>query len=170
MLADVISIEKVKRAVFYALLMAAAHMGQTLMFSRISIIGVRPMFIPVFVVAVGIFEGGLGGGIYGLFTGLFLDMAFAETTVLFTMLFPLIGFFSGMFSYFFINKRFFSYVCISLVFLVLTAVIQAAGLVFFWGADPLKVLSVAGMQVLLSVPFMPAAYFPVKKQAVVKDE
>ena len=170
MFADIISFERVKRAAFYVLIMAAAHMVQTLVFSHISIAGVRPLFIPAFVVAVGMFEGGLRGGVYGLFTGIFLDMAFAETTLLFTLLFSFIGFFAGMFTFFFINKKFFSYVCISLAALVATAAAQAVGPLFFLGADPAKVFFIAGMQVLLSLPFMPAAYFFVKKLASVKVE
>ena len=170
MLADLINPEKARRAVLYTIVMLLAHMAQHLVLSHVAVMGVRPMFLPIFSVTVGMFEGGLWGGVFGLVSGLLLDMAFVETTVLFTVLFPLFGFFTGMLANFSVNKRFFSYACIALAALVITAAAQATGPILMAGADTREVLFVAGLQVLLSIPLLPTVYFPVKTIASKLEE
>ena len=170
MLADLINPERIRRAVIYALILLSAHMLQGLVLSHATVFGVRPMFLPAVAVAIGVFEGGTWGGMFGLLSGLMLDTAFAETTVLFTVLFPIIGYCSGMLAYFFVNRKFFSYVCVSFAALLITAAAQAVRPVVFLDASAADAAFVAVMQALLSLPFAAAVYFPVKSLAGKKPE
>jgi hypothetical protein len=43
-----------------------------MVFSKIAFLGVKAMFIPVTIVAIGMFEGGVWGGAFGLCTGYFM--------------------------------------------------------------------------------------------------
>jgi len=150
--------------------MLAAHMAQGLILSHVTIAGVRPMFLPAVAVAIGVFEGGAWGGMFGLLSGLMLDAAFAETTVLFTVLFTIIGYGSGMMAFFFINKKFFSYLCVSFAALLITAAAQAVRPVVFLDASASDAAFVAVMQALLSLPCAAVVYFPVKSLAGKKPE
>ena len=160
MLFDLINFGKLRRAARYAVLLVLCLGIQNLVFSRISPLGVRPMFIPCAVVAVGVFSGGISGGIFGLIAGIFLDMAHVETLVLFTILFPLIGYAAGIVTELFLNRRFFSYFIFSAAALVICAFLQCFDFLFFANTDRLGVLFVALLQVFWSLPFTFAIYFP----------
>lgn len=67
------------------------------------------MFLPVLVVAVGLFEGGIRGGYFGLAAGALCDLLLSSQGVLFTVLFPVYGFVSGFLVDFYLNRRLFSY-------------------------------------------------------------
>lgn len=51
---------RTRRGVLYALLLLVGLLLQNVILSHIPILGVRVMFLPVLVVAVGLFEGGSG--------------------------------------------------------------------------------------------------------------
>ncbi|MDR1131887.1 MAG: hypothetical protein LBL15_05670 [Oscillospiraceae bacterium] len=160
MLLDIIDIEKVRRALVYFGVMLAVLFVQSVILSRVTVLGVRAFIAPVAVVAVGFFEGGVWGGVFGLLLGLFSDMHFNDVPVLLTAVFPLIGFLSGALAAFFVNRRFFSFFFVSLAALGLTAACQM--LRFIAAADTalLPVLTVAGLQTLWSLPFTFAIYYP----------
>ena len=160
MLLDIINPAKVKRGAVYALYMAVVLIFQNSIFSGVSLLGVKCMFLPAAAVAVGLFEGGVWGCVFGLFLGIFGDMALQENTVLFTVLFPVLGFVSGFLTKFFVNKRFFAYFFIAVFALALTALCQMSGLYLFRGADIYDLLGTGALQVLWSLPFAVALYFP----------
>ncbi len=165
MLFDLINWDKLRRAILYGLLIAAALILQTMIFSRVTVLGVRAMFLPLAAVAIGMFEGASWGGAFGLILGLFGDMTYTENTVLFTILFPCIGFFSGVLAEFLVNRRFFSYFFVCLGALALTAACQAFRPLIFHNAEILPLLRTALLQILWSVPFTPLLYFPCKRLA-----
>lgn len=162
MLMDLINLDKIRRATLYALIILLALFLQCEVFSRISPLGVNAMFIPVVVVAIGLFEGGVWGGVLGLLAGFLCDIFYHETTLLFTILLPVIGFFAGTFTAFFVNKRFVAFLVLSLVALAITALCQMFRLWVFMGADPIRLLTVGGLQTLWSLPFTIPVYFPSK--------
>ena len=160
MLFDLVNLDRIRRFIVYAAIMLVVLLLQTMVFSRIAPLGVKPMFVPAFVVAIGMFEGGVWGGVFGLLTGMLCDSSYHSSVVLFTLLFPIIGFFSGLLAQFFVNKRFFSYIFLSIAALVLTAVCQSFPSLVFMGSAPLPIFRVAFLQVLWSVPFIFAIYLP----------
>jgi len=74
------------------------------------------------------------------------------------VLFPVLGFFAGFFARFVVNRRFFSYVFLSLAALVITAAAQLAGLLLFHGAEPAALLWTGCKQTLWSLPFTAPLY------------
>lgn len=158
MFLDLINLNKLRRAILYALLLFLVMTIQNSVFGRVRILGVAPMFIPVVVAAVGMHEGGVWGAVFGLAAGYFTDRSF-DNLLLFTVMFPLIGFFSGMLVDNFLNRSFAAYLLMSFVALVIAAGGQALKLWIGVGALPLATLPVAGLQVLWSLPFAVPAYF-----------
>jgi hypothetical protein len=159
---DFIDLDKLRRGILYAALLLLFLGFQDLLFSRVAVLGVRSMFVPALVVAVGLFEGGVWGGVFGLFAGLLGDWSFAENTVLFTVLYPMLGFFTGVLAQFLVNRRFFSYFLLSLAALALTAFCQMFRLLLVSGAHYAALLQTAGLQTLWSLPFTAPAYLACK--------
>ena len=165
MFLDLIDLNKLRRGVLYALFLLLVLIVQDMVLSHVTILGVRPMILPVAVTAVALFEGGVWGGVFGLCAGLLTDMNFSETTVLFTVVLTVIGFLTGAMAQFVLNRRFFSYLFVSLAALLLTALCQMFRLLVFQGADPIRLLLTAGLQTLWSLPFCIPVYFPCRALA-----
>jgi len=160
MLLDIINIVKVRRAIVYFGVLLLVLFVQNVVLSRIAILGVHALIVPIAIVAVGFFEGGVWGGIFGLVMGLFCDMTLNDTKVLLTVVFPLIGFVSGAIATFFVNKRFFSFFFVCLAALVLTAFCQMFRFIAIADTNILPVFVTAGLQTLWSLPFTFALYYP----------
>lgn len=159
---ELINIGKVRRAILYAGVLFAALVVQNLILSRFPLFGAKALFVPALVVAVGLFEGGVWGGVFGLFAGMLSDGAFSASTVTFTIVFPVIGFFSGFLTEFVINRRFFSYMLLSLCALGLTALCQIFPVFAFQGSRLGALLATACIQTLWSLPFAAPLYATVK--------
>lgn len=163
MLLDLINIQKLRRFFVYFGLILAALLVQNSILDKISILGVRAMFLPVVAVAVGFFEGGVWGVVFGIVLGLFTDMSFGGGSVLFTVFMPLMGFAAGTLTSFFLTKRFFAFFIISVGALILAALFQSFGILVFSETGPASVLITGGLQVLWSIPMIFAVYYPCKR-------
>lgn len=162
MLLDLINFEKLRRVILHLAVILVVLGLQTLLFSRVQPLGVKPMFVPAVVVAIGLFEGGVWGGTLGLVTGILCGMRYSGNLVLFAVLFAVIGFLVGLLSQFFVNKRFFSYYMLCIAAFVLTAFCQMFPLLVYYNAEPRLLLRTALLQVLWSLPFPALIYFPIK--------
>ena len=156
---ELINLRKARKAFLYLVLILVTLWLQTMVFSRLAFWGVKPFFLPALIVAIGLFEGGVWGGMLGLVAGLGCMLSMAGSPVLFLVLLPAFGFLSGMLADFRINRRFYSYLLLAVVALLLTAALQAAPLWIFRGAEPGPLFTVAGLQALWSVPFAVPAYY-----------
>ena len=163
MLLDLIDRKKARRVLAFAILLLLSLLAQNAVFSRISLWGVKTLFLPAVCVAVGMFQGSVGGAVFGLFMGIFGDMSFAENTVMFTVLFPLIGFFSGFAADFFLNRRFFAFMTASLAALLLTGICQAATCAIIHGGALGPLMKTAGLQTLWSLP-PTAVFYPIVRK------
>lgn len=162
---DLIDIEKVRRWIMYITALFASLIVQNMILANFPFFGAKPLFIPALVVAVGLFEGGVWGGVFGLLAGLLSDNATASSTVTFTIVFPVLGFFAGMLAEFVINRRFYSFMLLSLCALGITALCQIFPLFAFSGAALGDLLSTAGLQTVWSLPFAAPLYLIAKKIA-----
>ena len=149
----------IKRLLQYGLYMLLALILQNTVFTQIRPLGVCPLILPCLAVAVGMFEGATFGAVFSLILGIFADMAFVENTVLFTVLFPLISFTTGAVSRFYINRRFFAYMGVSLIALLVTGAVQAL-LTFAGDSWSFALVRTALLQTLWSLPTAVLAYFP----------
>jgi len=161
MFLDLFNLTKIRRALIYAALMIIYLCVECGIFPRLPIFGVRLIFTPCFIIAVAMFEGEISGGIFGLILGILLDIKHTETVVLFTIYLPILGYAAGVVTNLFVNRRFFSFTILSAAALVGCALLQGADLLLFSAdTDKLRVLTVAGLQVLLSLPLTVLIYPP----------
>lgn len=165
MLFDLIDLAKLRRAIVYALLLMAVFLLQSLIGNRVTLLGVKALYMPVAVVAIGLFEGGVWGGLLGLAAGYFCDLGFAENTVLFTLLFPAFGFFAGVLGKYYLHKGFVSCLALAAAALIITSGCQMFQFLFFTDTNKWAVLRTGLIQTLWSLPFTVVAYFPCRSIA-----
>ena len=190
MFLDLVNFTKLKRALLYLAVMLLCLMVQNSILSRVTILGARVMFLPCFAVAVGVFSGAIWGGVFGLITGVLFDMSLLNSTVLFTVALPILGFLAGALMELAFNRRFFPYFCFCALALLLCALLQCANLLLFsgpsvsaaasqlptsgalsvaQGTDKSRVIVVALLQVLWSLPFAALLYPLCKRVGRTKD-
>lgn len=157
---DMVNLAKVRRAVLHLLLIIAAFFIQELILSRIPILGVRAMILPIAVVAAGFWSGGVWGGIFGIIIGIFADMTLQTSSVTMTILFPVIGFFSGALPMFFMSRRLLSFFSLSTLALIVSAAAQMFRFIVFYDTEIGVILLTALLQLLWSLPFIFLAFFP----------
>lgn len=162
MLLDLINLDKIRRAVLYLICIIVALWLQTMVFSRIALLGVKPFFLPALVVAIGLWESGVWGAVLGLITGVYTDMAMVGSTATFLVLFSFYGFAAGVLGEFVINRRFVSFMILAALALLGAAACQIVPLWIFRGAAPETLLPVALLQSAWSLPFAVPAYFAAK--------
>ncbi len=109
MFVDLFHTRKLRLAFVYIIFLILVQFLQDTVLARFTILGVKMMFIPAAITAVGYMEGGWRGGLYGLLAGVLCDMTYAENTVLFTVLFPCLGFAAGLAADFMMNRSYVSY-------------------------------------------------------------
>ena len=170
MLFDFFDIYKMRKLVLYTLLLLVLLFFQNSVCSRIRIWGVSAMFMPAAAVCIGLLESGMKGAAFGLVAGIFCDIAYPESVLLFTILLPILGFLAGMIAEFFINRRFFAYIVLSVPALLITAFCQMFRLLVFTETGLFALLPTALLQVWWSLPLAILLYFPCKALAAFAKE
>lgn len=160
---ELINIHKVRKAILYLACIIVSLWLQTMVLSRVEILGAKPLFLPVLAVAIGLWEGGIWGGVLGLFAGAYCDMCYTDSRVLFLVLFTACGFIAGALADFLINRRFISYLILSALALLITAFCQIVPLWIFRGAELRLLAATALCQVAWSLPFAVPVYFIIKR-------
>ena len=145
------------KVVRYVLFMFLTLMAQNMVFSHIRPFGVCPLVLPAAAAAVGMFEGATWGPLLSLAMGYFADMSFVEHRVFFLLVLPGVSLLSAFLSQFFINRRFFAFMGVALLALLLTGGLQMLKTLAgdAWSTEMLKVL---GLQTLFSLPPSALAY------------
>lgn len=143
----------------YLLFMFLSLAAQNMLIGQIRIVGTAPMVLPAAAVAMGMFKGATLGPIFSLMMGIFADMSFVENTIGFTLLFPALSFAAAFVAQFFVNRRFFAFMGLSFLALLITALFQMIKTI---AADSFSVDMIATVviQTLISLPFSALAYFP----------
>lgn len=146
----------------YLLYMMLSLMAQNMIVGQIRIAGVAPMILPAVAVAMGMFKGATWGPIFCIVMGIFADMSFVENTVAFTILLPVLSFGAGFVAQYFVNRRFFAFMGMTLLALFLTALFQMVKTV---AADSfsMSMIPTVILQTLISLPPSALAYFPPAK-------
>lgn len=146
----------------YLLFIFLTLMLQNMVLSHIRPAGVCPLVLPAAAAAVGMFEGATWGPVIALVMGYFADMSFVENTIFFTVLLPILALASAFVSQFFINRRFFAFMGIAFLELLVTAVVQLLKTLAgdAWSTD---MLTVAVLQTLWSLPLAALMYLPPAK-------
>lgn len=152
----------IHRVLRYALFMLLTLIAQNMILSHFRLFGSCPMVLPAAAVAVGMFEGATLGPLFSLIMGIFADMSFVEHTIFFALVLPALSFAAAFVSQFFINRRFFAFMGITLAALFVTAALQMLKTLAgdTWSG---AMLSTVIVQTLWSLPFSAVAYFPPAK-------
>ena len=153
-LLEKIDLNKVLR---YLLFMFLTLMAQNMVFSHIRPMNVCPLALPAVAAALGMFEGATWGPLFSLLMGYFADMSFVENRVFFLVLLPSLSLMSAFISQFFINRRFFAFMGIAFVALLITGLLQMLK-TLAGDAWSLEMLKVVGLQTLVSLPPAALAY------------
>ena len=135
---------------------------QNMLLGNLRIAGVCPLVLPAAAAALGMFEGATFGPVFAVLMGLFADMAFIETKVFYTLLLPALALGSAFVSEFFINRRFFAFMGISFIVLLICGILQMLKTLAAdgFGSDMLVVVAV---QTLWSLPFSALTYYMPRK-------
>lgn len=168
MLNRLIDMGKMRVFLEYAVYLLLAMLLQSLLFSRLSIFGVKGFILPAAAVAAGMFLGGVRGAVFGICLGLFTDLSFTDSTFMYTLVFSILGFGAGFASEFYINKSFFVFMVMSVAAVLLTGLVQLLSAVIFSGAELLPGLLTVLLQTALSIPPVMLLYLPFKNHSDTK--
>lgn len=163
MFVDLFHTKKLRLAFIYILFLILVQFMQDTVLARFAVFGVKTLFVPAAITAVGFHEGGFRGGLYGLLAGYLCDMTYAENTVLFTLLFPALGFASGLAADFMMNRSYVAYLFAAAVCLLVTGGAQMIRVLVIQPGAVLYCLIVVVGQMLLSMPIAALLYFPAEQ-------
>lgn len=152
---------RIRRGVLFFLVLMLFLLMQDVVLSHIALLGVRAMFLPALVVAVGHFEGGWRGGLFGLLAGVFQDLSGTEISLFFTLLYPLMGFVAGFLTEFLLNRHFYVYCLFAVSALFLVAFFQMFPLLLSHGENAGALWKTCILQTLWSIPYLLPAYYAV---------
>ena len=155
-----IDFKKLRVFLEYAVYLLLAMLLQGLLFSRLSIFGVKGFVLPAAVVAAGMYLGGVRGAVFGICLGLVTDMSYTERSFMYTIVFALIGFGAGFASEFYINKSFLVFMVMSVIAVLLSGLAQYLAAVIFGGAELVQGIVTVLLQTALSIPPMALLYLP----------
>ena len=155
-----IDFKKLRVFLEYAVYLLLAMLLQGLLFSRLSIFGVKGFVLPAAVVAAGMYLGGVRGAVFGICLGLVTDMSYTESSFMYTIVFALIGFGAGFASEFYINKSFLVFMVMSVIAVLLSGLAQYLAAVIFGGAERVQGIVTVLLQTALSIPPMALLYLP----------
>ena len=168
MLNRLIDMGKMRVFLEYAVYLLLAMLLQSLLFSRLSIFGVKGFILPAAAVAAGMFLGGVRGAVFGICLGLFTDLSFTDSTFMYTLVFSILGFGAGFASEFYINKSFFVFMVMSIAAVLLTGLVQLLSAAIFSGAELLPGLKTVLLQTALSIHPVMLLYLPFKNHSDTK--
>lgn len=168
MLNRLIDLKKMRVFLEYAVYLLLAMLLQGLLFSRLSIFGVKGLVLPAAAVAAGMFLGGVRGAVFGICLGVLTDLSFTDSTFMYTVLFALIGFGAGFASEFYINKSFFVFMVMGIAAVLLTGLVQLLNAVIFGGAEILQGLITMLLQTALSILPVMLLYLPFRNHKETK--
>ena len=168
MLNRLIDMGKMRVFLEYAVYLLLAMLLQSLLFSRLSIFGVKGFILPAAAVAAGMFLGGVRGALFGICLGLFTDLSFTDSIFMYTLVFSILGFGAGFASEFYINKSFFVFMVMSIAAVLLTGLVQLLSAAIFSGAELLPGLKTVLLQTVLSIPPVMLLYLPFKNHSDTK--
>lgn len=148
------------KIITHALMLLVLFVLQSMVFSRLRIMGASPLILPVAVVGVALLEGATWSGAFGIAAGVFCDVSYSETTVFFTVLLPVLGIVIGLLSEYFLARGLLSYLLCCVLTLAIIAFFQLFAFLVFNGVNPQALLKTALLQTLYSLVLaVPVYYF-----------
>lgn len=151
------------KAVAYALSLYILYILQAMIFPHIKLFGMKPIILPVAVMAVAACEGAIRGGMYGLLAGILCDMSFDNPALQFTIFMTAMGLGAGYLFETMLENGILPFALCTTVALLLCAVIQSFSLLVYHGADIMAVLRTYLIQTGYSAVFIVPLYYIIRQ-------
>ena len=133
---------------------------QAMVFTHVTLWGVKPLIMPLAVVGVALFHGRVTGGVFGIFAGMLMDLAYNQATIQFTLLLTFTGLLFGILSDTVLAQGFPSFLLCAVAQLTICSAFQVLSMVFLRGIGFSALLGTAIAQCLYSLLFaIPTYYF-----------
>lgn len=132
---------------------------QGMIFTHITLWGVKPLLLPLAVAGVALFDGAFAGGVFGIFAGMLCDMSFNEPTIAFTLILTFLGICMGFASETVLIHGFPSYLLLSFCALFVCSLTQMFPLMFFRGVPFISLFDIALRQIIYSLIFTVPMYY-----------
>lgn len=127
---------------------------QGMVFTHITVLGTKPLLLPIAVVCIGQFEGSERGALLGIVAGVFCDLSFNQPTVEFTLVLTAAGFLSGALFERYLDKGFPSCIVLSALVLLISAFTQIFPLLIYQNVPLIGLLKTAFIQTVYSLLFV----------------
>lgn len=148
------------RIITHTLMLLVLFVLQSMVFSRLRVMGAAPLILPVTVVGVALSEGATWSGAFGIAAGIFCDASYMETTVFFTVLLPILGVLAGLLSELFLTQGLLSYLLCCVLTLAIIAFFQLFAFLVFRDVSPQALMITALLQTIYSLILaVPVYYF-----------
>lgn len=149
--------DTLKRALGLSLLALLAFLLQASFFSRLRILGVAPLLLPLLAVGCGLLAGAGWGGGLGLVCGILCDSSMGAGSLTFTVWLTAAGFLAGTLGELVLHRRFGSFLLLAALCLLAGAALQMLPLLY--GSTPvLPLVGTALLQTLYSLLFALPCY------------
>lgn len=143
----------------YAAIFLLFWLCQEFLFVRLPLFGLKPDFVPIFVVVVALFEGSAGGAVFGLVAGLVADYQNVRGDAFFAVALLLIGAATGAGSAYLLKKNIINALLLSLAASGTVTVLFYLLFYLLPGrAGPVAFVTAALPQIVYSVAFAPLVY------------
>ncbi len=147
------------KALILAPYLIILYLLQSTVFTRVELLGVKPLILPVAAAGIAFFCGRVEGGVFGLFAGILTDLSYNQLTVQFTLLLTLLGILVGLLADTVLVQGFPSCLLSCALVLVIISAYQVLSLVVLDGA-PIALSAAVGLrQTLYSLIFSLPAYW-----------
>jgi len=136
----------------HAVLLITVYMFQGAIFPHLRIGGIVPLFLPVAVTGIALYEGSGTGGICGLFAGMLCDVSFNQPVGVFTVVLTAVGICVGILSDTILLSGFITYYISCAAVLVFCAFVQMTPIVAIPNDIPISsILGTIAAQTLYSL-------------------
>lgn len=157
-----IKMRTVYSVILHAVYIFLIYVLQAGVFSRLPLLGLVPLLLPVSVAGIAMTEGLDAGGICGIFAGMLCDVAFNQPTMVYTIALTIVGLGIGYLSETVFARSFVSYLAANAIALIFVSIIQGFSLVFFRGQSVMPVMLSAVFQTVYSLVYSVPLYFAAK--------
>lgn len=150
--------ETLIRYSLYVPVLILLYVLQSTLFSRLPIMGAKPLIVPIAAICIAVFEGSVRGGVLGLISGILCDMSFNHPPIVFTIAMTVICLAVGLLSDYVLARGFPTFLACCVVSLLVCAYIQMSGILLSGGAFSALAL-MALKQLIYSLLFSVPVYY-----------
>lgn len=150
--------ETLIRYSLYVPVLILLYILQSAIFSRLPILGAKPLIIPIAAICIAVLEGSVRGGVLGLISGILCDISFNHPPIIFTLAMTVICLAVGLLADYVLARGFPTFLASCVVSLLVCAYIQMSGILLSGGSFAALAV-MAFKQLLYSLLFAVPIYY-----------